>query len=108
MIEDLLLDTHTWLWWEAGAEVFPLSAKLRIGRARKADSLYVAAISLHEIAYAYRRGRLNLDGPLRLWFAQAFAGSGPQVLPITVEIVMASAALPEGFHGDYPLFWHKD
>ena len=100
MTEGFLLDTHTWLWWEAGAAVFSGDAKLRIGQARRSDRMYVAAISLHEVAYAHYRKRLDLDVSLREWFGTAFDGSSPRVLPITTDIAMASAKLPDNFHGD--------
>lgn len=98
--EGLLLDTHTWLWWEAGAVAFSVEAEIDIGGARRAGRLYVAGISLHEIAYAYHRKRLDLEGGLSRWFERALQGSSPQVLPITTEVAIASASLPEEFHGD--------
>lgn len=59
----LLLDTHALIWWLAGDERLPQSARVAI---RDADLVYVSAASAWEIATKARIGKL----PEALGFAQ--------------------------------------
>ena len=100
MNEVLLLDTHVWLWLALVAPELSKRAKEQIRPFANADSLYISAITLFEVSYAYQRNRVTLPLPLEHWFEQVFAGPSPRIVPITTEISVASTLLPRAFHGD--------
>jgi len=96
----LLLDTHTWLWLATGDERLPVPARRAIERQEASGSLYVAAISLLEIANMSRRNRVILPLPLEEWLTRALSEAGIALLDISPRIAAETALLPEGFHGD--------
>jgi PIN domain nuclease of toxin-antitoxin system len=96
----ILLDTHAWAWFEQGEERLPIKARQQIEKAAWAGSLYIAAISLLEIANQHRRGRIQLSIPLKQWFAETLNHRGMQIVPLTPEIALETTLLPESFHGD--------
>ena len=59
---DLLLDTHTFLWWDEGK--LPRAVVRRIQRG---GSVWVSAVSAWEIAIKSRLGRLNGEPLLSAW-----------------------------------------
>ncbi|HZY60966.1 MAG TPA: type II toxin-antitoxin system VapC family toxin [Edaphobacter sp.] len=96
----ILLDTHAWVWLEQGEERLPLRARNQIERAAWSGSLYIASISLLEIANQYRRGRIQLSIPLEQWFTETLDQRGPQAIPLTPAIALETTLLPDLFHGD--------
>jgi len=60
----------------------------------------MSAISLYEVANLSRRGRVDLRMPMQGWFDLAFADAGLSLLPVTPQIAIDAAMLPDGFHGD--------
>ncbi len=96
----ILLDTHTWVWFEQGEERLPIKARQQIEKAAWGGSLYIAAISLLEIANQHRRGRIQLSIPLEQWFSQTLNPQGVQIIPLTPAIALETTLLPELFHGD--------
>jgi PIN domain nuclease of toxin-antitoxin system len=96
----ILLDTHAWAWFEQGEEQLPIKARNQIEKAAWAGSLYIASISLLEIANMHRRGRIKLTIPLEQWFAETLNHQGMQIVPLTPAIALETTLLPESFHGD--------
>ena len=94
---DLLLDTHTLLWWLAGDSSLSATAKAAIED--ETNPVFVSAATTWEIATKYRLGKLpeiaaivaDLDGAI---LEQGFLG-----LPITIRHGQAAGALP-GPHRD--------
>ena len=56
--QPLLLDTHVWVWLEAGSNELSSNAREVISVALGAGLLRIAAISLWELALLASRGRL--------------------------------------------------
>lgn len=96
----VLLDTHAWLWLATGDEKLPVPVRKALEKLESAGELYVAAISLLEIANMFRRNRIQLPLNLREWFQRALSDVNIGLLPITPEIASETAVLPESFHGD--------
>ncbi len=59
----LLIDTHVFLWFEAGSE--RLARGLRETIARAEEDVFVSAASLWEIAIKRRLGKLTIEGSPR-------------------------------------------
>jgi PIN domain nuclease of toxin-antitoxin system len=96
----LLLDTHVWLWLEAGTAELSASARRAIASALGAGRLHIAAISLWELALLAARRRIVLGTPTDLWFAAALAEPAPTVEPLSVRVAIESSELPGEFHRD--------
>jgi PIN domain nuclease of toxin-antitoxin system len=95
----ILLDTHVVIWLMNSPRRVSKGAASAIARAGAGGELpCVSVISIYELIYAQRRGRVLLHEPplvllgkMRAWF---------RLLPITEIIAVEAAALPESFHGD--------
>jgi PIN domain nuclease of toxin-antitoxin system len=96
----LLLDTHVWLWLNAGSPDLSTQTRHTINRAAAAGALRIAAISLWEIASLASLGRIVLGKSIGLWLEEALADPGPAIDPITPQIAVESYALPDAFHRD--------
>jgi PIN domain nuclease of toxin-antitoxin system len=70
---NLLLDTHTFLWWDEG--LLPTKVSRRI---RAADSVLVSAASAWEVAIKAGLGKLVVNAP----FVDAVADYGFEELPV--------------------------
>ena len=73
---DLLLDTHTFLWWDEGK--LPRAVVKRI---QAADDVYVSAASAWEISIKAALGKIEARGSV----AEACRDYGFLPLPISVE-----------------------
>jgi PIN domain nuclease of toxin-antitoxin system len=96
----LLLDTHVWLWLEAGRDELSAAARRTIGQALGAGLVRIAAISLWELALLASRQRVVLEKPTNLWIDAALAEPGPIVEPLSARIAVESCQLPGRFHRD--------
>jgi len=85
---DLLLDTHTFLWWDATDPQLGNACAAAI--ADPTNRVFVSAASIWEIAVKERAGRLAFTGSL----TQAVSRNGFLPLPISGEHAEAAAALP--------------
>ena len=95
-----LLDTHILLWWlKEDPRLSPGQRKI-LQEADEESPLWVADITLWEIATLSSLGRINLHLPLRDWLEQAVAPPLVELLPITPAVAAAVAALPDSFHRD--------
>lgn len=93
----IVLDTHIWLWWVNGD-----GAKLKatwLSAIESADAVGVSAISCFELAWLAGHGRIKLPTDSTQWFADALAGSGIELLPITPAIGLRAVGLAE-HHSD--------
>ena len=98
MSSALVLDTHVWVKFVAGA---PLSKRSRTAIERRAtagDDILIPAISLWELARLAHDGRIKLGERPQRWFDAALAAVSGVVAPITPEIAVVAAGLP--YHGD--------
>ncbi len=93
----LLLDTHAFLWWLAGSQRLPQSARRAIEDG--ANEKFVSAASAWEITTKHRLGKLPSAEAVALDVASAIASQGFAELPITVNEAARAGALP-GPHRD--------
>jgi PIN domain nuclease of toxin-antitoxin system len=96
----LLLDTHAWLWLEAGSDELSAGARRAISTALGVGLLRVAAISLWELALLVSRGRVVLGKPTNLWLEAALADPGPIIEPLSTRVAIESCELPGALHRD--------
>lgn len=84
----ILLDTHALLWWMAGDERLPVSARALI--ADEVNTVYVNAALAWEIATKHRRGKLPGAGPLVVDFAAEIQQQSFELLVISLEHAMVA------------------
>ena len=89
----ILLDTHTFLWFLAGASELSKPARTLIENFE--NEKYISIASFWEIAIKNSLGKLALDVPFAELKAEAVKNSF-QILPITFEDTMQLNTLP--FH----------
>lgn len=86
-----LLDTHIWLW--SLLEPARLSARARATLSAAETTLHLSSISLWEALLLAERGRLALEPDAPGWLRIAMAESPVSELPLTLEVVLASASV---------------
>ncbi|WP_437673013.1 type II toxin-antitoxin system VapC family toxin [Sorangium sp. So ce131] len=97
--ETLILDTHVWVDVVGGVRL-PVQVTRRISRSVEESGLWIAAISLWEIAMLARKGRLQLSMPTLEWMKVAIDRSRVHVAPLEPTIAVDSVELPGTCHGD--------
>ena len=95
--EVTLLDTHTWVWWQACPEKLSKRATASLD---SSPELGISAISLVEVARLATRGRLVLNREVGLWLRIALAQERIELLPITPEIAVRAATFDERYPRD--------
>ncbi len=98
--QGVLLDTHIWIQLQSGSPTLSKRALQAINLATSARSVYVPSISVWEIAMLTMKKRLLFDRPVRRWVAEALDKPGIQLLPLSSEIAIDAAELPETMHKD--------
>jgi len=96
-----LLDTHVWLWYAEGMtdQLKPTAIK-KLDSARRAEGLWISAISVWEIGMQVARGRVQLSVPLNNWVERALSGPGIYFAPLNAVAAAESTLLPGALHGD--------
>ena len=97
---NLLLGTHAWVWFMLGDKHLKNQYIQLIEKAINDSTIYLAGISLWEIAMLVRKKRIQLPQPCLEWLEQAMLSTQPEILPVTTSIAVESTQLPDGFHGD--------
>lgn len=92
----LVLDTHVWLWWMNNDDRLKTLWREHI---EQADVVAVSAISLFEVAWLEKHGRITLPEHRVDWFEKALLGSDITLAPITPEIASAAVDLAD-HHSD--------
>jgi PIN domain nuclease of toxin-antitoxin system len=98
-----LLDTHAWLWGVLGDAKLGPRARRAMASAADRTKIGLAAISLKEAAWLLAHGRIVLREPEAAWadwLRDAASSPGLEVLPLTVEVAIASEQLPQSFPKD--------
>ena len=93
-----VLDTHVWKMLVAGDRFAPRVLR-RIDAAAATDALYIAAVSVWEIAMLAAKGVLKLNAATLSWVTDAVHASRVIVFPLEPAIAIDAAELPL-FHGD--------
>ncbi|MEO7004891.1 MAG: type II toxin-antitoxin system VapC family toxin [Acidobacteriaceae bacterium] len=96
----VLLDTHVWVRLQMVTRPLSSEALKAIQKAAGSRSVYVPVISAWEIAMLKLRRRLELNMPAQQWVAEALDKPGIQMLPLSPEIAIEAAELPEPMHKD--------
>jgi PIN domain nuclease of toxin-antitoxin system len=99
MSEAVVLDTHVWVDVIDGSRIAAPAARA-ITRAIDSGDLWIAAITVWEIAMLARKGRLQLTLPTLAWVTTAAERSRTRVAPLSPDIAADSVELPGTFHGD--------
>lgn len=89
-----VLDTHVLVWWIEGSRKLPSSTRRLLDRESKKAPLWIADVSLWEIAALVETGRIRLAVPLRDWLERAVAAPLVAVHPITPAIAADVPSLP--------------
>jgi PIN domain nuclease of toxin-antitoxin system len=95
-----LLDTHIWIWYVAdpskldGAEVEALEAL------ESHNCPFISDFSLWEVATLAGLGRLRLNQKFEEWLLMAAKPGIVRILPLSVEIAVELASLPDRLHRD--------
>lgn len=95
-----VLDTHTWLWLVTDDPGFDRDARTELQAAAHRNELYLAAISVWEVAMLEARRRIALARSIEDWVDRALAVRGLGLVPLSPEIVIESIHLPGTFHAD--------
>src|SRR5450432_4275844 len=96
--ERLVLDTHVWKMVLDG-DRFLRHVLRRIETAAAHGSLYIAAITVWEIAMLVEKGALKLNQSTLEWITEAVHASHVVVAPLEPSVAVDAAELPL-FHGD--------
>lgn len=91
----MLLDTCALLWLVNGEG--RLTQRV-LDRIEQAPVVYISAISGFEISMKYRKGKLSLPLPPQAWFDIAVEHHELAVIPLDLEICIASTELPHIHH----------
>jgi PIN domain nuclease of toxin-antitoxin system len=89
---EVILDTCALLWLAAGSKKLSRSTLKEIN---EAAVVYVSAISGFEIAIKRARGKLDLPNPTEAWFERVLEHHGLTVLPLSLQVCIAAAELPD-------------
>lgn len=91
---NLLLDTHTFLWFIAGDATLSKAARSAIED--EGNNLYLSVASLWEIAIKVSIDKLMLSEPFEALIPEQLAENGIELLDISVEHTALIASMP--FH----------
>jgi PIN domain nuclease of toxin-antitoxin system len=100
MKQDLLLDTHVFVWLMNGDETLSLETRALIKNTCKQHCLLASSISIWEIAMLQSKGKISLIHPLQQWIKKIGLLPYIKIIPLTAEIAIESCELPGEFHGD--------
>jgi PIN domain nuclease of toxin-antitoxin system len=88
----LLVDTHVFIWWDA--EPAKLPSQILALCEDRANTVLLSVASLWEMQIKVQLGKLKLTLPLATLVINQQQTNGVEVLPITVEHVLALDDLP--------------
>ncbi|MGI8936977.1 MAG: type II toxin-antitoxin system VapC family toxin [Iamia sp.] len=95
--DQVLVDTHALLWWQAGSDRLSPAARRAV---EDAGEVLVSPISCWEVAMLVEKGRVELDRPIATWVNDLLRDQGPaRVAPLTPSLAVAAGSLKD-FHGD--------
>ena len=88
----ILLDTHTFLWWNAADP--RLSPKASGWLADPKNTLLLSVVSAWELVAKTQAGKLRLPEPPSTYVPTRLAHYGIETLPVTLAHVLAAESLP--------------
>lgn len=99
-MNQLLLDTHVWIWFANGNTEIPSKIKKLINQAGHQNGLFASAISAWELSMLEVRKKIILGMPCLDWIKQSLNSLNMQLLPLSPEVSVESCHLPAEFHSD--------
>lgn len=96
---NLLLDTHIWIWLMNGDSSLSKRSQKRIEDARENGNIFISAISVWEIGMLEKKQRIILNKPCLEWIKDSLH-YGISVSALTPEIAIESCQLPSYSAGD--------
>ncbi len=96
----ILLDTQAWLHFGRAPKLLSRRAGSAILRHERSGGLSIAAISVWEAVWLYRKGKIRSAGPLRSWLADLVEPTSLKFQPLSPEICLVAAELPTTFPSD--------
>ena len=97
---NVVLDTHIWVWWLTATSPLKPFEREALDLAAERRELHIAAISLWEAQVLHAKRRLDLPVPFAAWLTRAADPRIVSVLPLDVDVVLATDELPASFQGD--------
>lgn len=91
---NVLLDTHSFLWFIAGSSQLSRQARLLIED--PSHQPFLSVVSVWEMALKVSLGKLKIEPPFEAFMAQQLELNGIELLPIQLRHVAAVTTLP--FH----------
>ncbi len=86
----LVLDTHALVWWATDPDRLGRKARVRID---SAERLGVPAIVFWEVSLLVRKGKLDLDMPVREWTEAICSIPRMEELPLTAQVAVLADSL---------------
>ena len=93
----LLLDTHTFIWWDSTPDKIPAATFRQLENME--NEVYVSIASLWEIQIKTQLGKLTLEADLATLVQQQQTENGIRLLPISLPHILDLNQLP---------YHHKD
>jgi PIN domain nuclease of toxin-antitoxin system len=89
---NLLLDTHTYLWFVGGNDRLSIHARAEIENPD--NRIFISIASLWEITVKYSLGKLTLKSGLETFLTDYITQNGFNLLPIKPSHLVALSSLP--------------
>lgn len=99
-MNDLVLDTHVWIWLVEGNPRLPLEIRSRIEESAIEGWVYISAISPWEIGLLVAKKKLNLGSDVQTWVDRALGLQGVRLAPLSPKVAVDSTRLPFEIHPD--------
>jgi len=97
---NLLLDTHVWIWFINGDERLSTNNHMLINRAILKAKAFISTISVWEVSMLVNKQRVILEMPILEWVDQALELARINLASLSPKIMVDSCNLPGDFHQD--------
>ena len=91
----LVLDTHAWVWFVSGSSKLRPDTITRMLDLIDDGRFLIPAMAVWEVAFLTEHGRLELSDALETWIDRALDPMQFQLAPLTPEIAVAAARIPD-------------
>ncbi len=95
-----VLDTHTWIWWNANPDKLSIDVKELLGNPDRFSEILLSAISPWEFCKLIEKKRYLISNHPLEWIDQALKMTKLRLVPLTPAISYRSTSLPGSFHAD--------
>lgn len=97
---DILLDTHAWIWLMIGDKRLSSSFIKSIDSLKNEAKIFISAISVWEFGMLVEKKRIEVDMDPMKWVDLALAMDRVELVEISPRIAIQSTRLPGTIHGD--------